>query len=496
MAKGKGVLDRKSLQGNGITFDLRVIGLNGLRNKLGEQAKKLAARLLGFHHRFVPQEKAEPLLASEDRSILHRLTADIGYPQELRKLKRLTAKAVSAHNYAMNIVAASEMRWQGLVKSELFKGMSDRALITEGARTIGVRELAKSLRVESEDTWYAAHEVRLKTASSNAPILTRPKPDLYIALPTFEEDKVPRGFARSPIMRNFCAAKLQLLADKKGLLSSPLSRIIGKRSKEKGRLCFPCVVLEAKHHEVKQSSVENCYCQAANGAACALALLHNLTGKYIASDFKRDARPVVTITLNGHQARVWIAGIKSTKNASETIATEKGSQLREFTRVRYHMQCMWKGDIHFEDPMMELICIIDNLENWINEDFRPWVSGYLGRHYHETGLRGESGGETEGLGADDEETGSNFEDSDSESSEEYDDTDEEENEWDENWIAPEGESEESDSEYEMDSDDYEEYLRDFNRADSLMEQLSLDHSAKSTTKVSHKFIQARNDRGL
>lgn len=47
----------------------------------------------------------------------------------------------------MNIVAASEMRWQGLVKSELFKGMSDRALITEGARTIGVRELAKSLRV-------------------------------------------------------------------------------------------------------------------------------------------------------------------------------------------------------------------------------------------------------------------------------------------------------------------------------------------------------------
>lgn len=136
-------------------------------------------------------------------------------------------------------------------------------------------------------------------------------------------------------MRNFCAAKLQLLADKKGLLSSPLSRIIGKRSKEKGRLCFPCVVLEAKHHEVKQSSVENCYCQAANGAACALALLHNLTGKYIASDFKRDARPVVTITLNGHQARVWIAGIKSTKNASETIATEKGSQLREFTRVRY-----------------------------------------------------------------------------------------------------------------------------------------------------------------
>lgn len=120
---------------------------------------------------------------------------------------------------------------------------------------------------------------------------------------------------------------------------------------------------------------------------------------------------------------------------------------------------------------MELICIIDNLENWINEDFRPWVSGYLGRHYHETGLRGESDEETEGLDADDEETGSNFEDSDSESSEEYDDTDEEENEWDENWIAPEGESEESDSEYEMDSDDYEEYLRDFNRADSLMEQV-------------------------
>lgn len=135
------------------------------------------------------------------------------------------------------------------------------------------------------------------------------------------------------------------------------------------------------------------------------------------------------------------------------------------------MQCIWKGDIHFEDPMMELICIIDNLENWINEDFRPWVSGYLGRHYHETGLRGESDEETEGLDADDEETGSNFEDSDSESSEEYDDTDEEENEWDENWIAPEGESEESDSEYEMDSDDYEEYLRDFNRADSLMEQV-------------------------
>jgi hypothetical protein len=158
----------------------------------------------------------QPLLASKDRSLRRRLNADIEDPRELRKLKReLKTKAVRAHRHAMKIVTASETRWIELVKSELFKDMLDRARDTEGASTIGVKELAKSLRVlvipyshtidfstsnnhfscsEGEDTWSVAHSVRSETAPFDALALTRPKPDLYISLPTVEEHKVPRGF--------------------------------------------------------------------------------------------------------------------------------------------------------------------------------------------------------------------------------------------------------------------------------------------------------------
>lgn len=122
--------------------------------------------------------------------------------------------------------------------------------------------------------------------------------------------------------------------------------------------------------------------------------------------------------------------------------------------------------------MMQLICIIDALEKWIINDFRPWVSGYLGRHYSE----GESDEETEVCSSDEEEAENDLEDRDSEGSEEYEDTDEEENydtdeeerEWDENWIGSECESESG-----PDSDDEEpaEYLPDFNRMDSLLERV-------------------------
>lgn len=133
------------------------------------------------------------------------------------------------------------------------------------------------------------------------------------------------------------------------------------------------------------------------------------------------------------------------------------------------MQCIWKGDLHIEESMTELICIIDSLEKWILDDFRPWVSGNLGRLYRKMDLKVENDGGGGDFSSNEEEASDDLQDSVSETSEEYVETDDEEKKWDEDWIA--SVSEESDSELDADSEDYDEYEQDLARADSLMEEV-------------------------
>ncbi|KAA8651608.1 uncharacterized protein ATNIH1004_000498 [Aspergillus tanneri] len=452
----KGVLNRYALEENGITFNREVVGSTGLRKILGKQAEILATRLLDFR-RFAPQERAKTLCC-----------------------------------YAQKIVVASESRWMDFVKT-LFEPMITRARNFEGATTIGIREFEKSLRVDAggDYIWDAADSVRSATAPWDAQMLTRPKPDLFISLPTIQAHRAPRGFAREPVLGTFRADRLQLLEETRGVVSSPL-KLIGDRIVEaKDCLCFPCVVLEAKHHKVSQAEVEKCHCQAANGAASALALLNNLTIDCLESGVKTDMRPVVIITLNGQRTRLWIAGIKQRRILQGDDSNDRDYDVREWTR---HMQCIWKGDVHFEESMMELICIIDSLEKWIIDDFRPWVSGNLDRHYREMDLEVEYYGAGD-YSSDEEEASNDREYSASETCEEYEatedgETDEEEKKWDKDWIVPE--SEDSESELDSDNEDYDEYVQDLARADSLMAELSLNDSARLARGV-HRFIEVRRE---
>lgn len=272
--------------------------------------------------------------------------------------------------------------------------------------------------------------------------------------------------------------KLRLLEDTRDVVTSPLRRMKDRRIDPKHRLCFPCVVLEAKHHEVSNAEIEKCFCQAANGAASALALLDDLTWDYTFPDVKREIRPVIAITLNGHKTRVWIAAIKSRKMPPEQNPV-----------TYYHMQCIWKGDLNFEEPVMELICIIDSLEEWALDDFRPWVSGYLGRHYLDMGLDVEYYNSTDDSSS--EEEGGN----DSEVSDELESTDDEEREWDENWVVSESE-ESSSSGVPSDDEDYLEYVKDINRADSLLAELSFDDSSSKSRRASHTFMKKRGELGI
>ncbi|GES62105.1 hypothetical protein ATEIFO6365_0005008100 [Aspergillus terreus] len=105
-------------------------------------------------------------------------------------------------------------------------------------------------------------------------------------------------------------------------------------------------------------------------------------------------------------------------------------------------------------------------------------------------LKVENDGGGRDCSSNEEEASDDLHDSASEISEEYVGTDEEEKEWDEDWIV--SVSEESDSELDADSEDYDEYEQDLARADSLMEELSLDDTAMSKS-VRHRFIEVRRE---
>ncbi|KAL3473281.1 hypothetical protein BJX99DRAFT_261469 [Aspergillus californicus] len=479
----KRVLDEYSLRQNGITFNRNAMGPKELGKTLGKEAEILAERLLDFN-RIAPQEEAKVLMASKDRNLLRRFKAENNDPVLQKKIdretKNLRTKAIQSHQEAMKIVAAVEERWMDWVKTHLFSDMVARAHEIEGATTLTDRQLAKAVRVDGNENWTTAHQALSDTRPPSAPTLKRAKPDLFISIPAIEIDRVPRGFPHVPWLRNFCVDNLELLEDA-GVVSNPLRVFGGKKVDEKHRVCFPCFVLEAKHHEVKNSAIEKCYSQAANGTASALALLGTLTPDEI--------RPVVALTLIGHKARLWIAAVKP---------QELVSQIARTSSPEYHMQCIWRGDTRNEEPTTELTCIVQSLEKWVIEDFRPWVSDCIDALFES---EGSESGEGEIRPVDDEKASdseSSNEESIEESEEESEEsTNEEELNWDEEWYPAEEEVDlESETESDTDEEDRQEYERDKSRVDSLMESLSLGNSPKAGTRVTHRFIQVRRERGL
>ena len=83
------------------------------------------------------------------------------------------------------------------------------------------------------------------------------------------------------------------------------------RSHEKSLVCFPCAVVEIKHHAVKEPEVQKCFCQAANGSSTSLALLRSLSRYSVHKGNFRNFRPVVSFTFIGYNVRVWVTYIES-----------------------------------------------------------------------------------------------------------------------------------------------------------------------------------------
>ncbi|KAL4905028.1 hypothetical protein BDW74DRAFT_178039 [Aspergillus multicolor] len=488
------VLDSESLQSNGITFSRQVMQPKQLRKLLGHDAEVLARRLTNFR-KFAPQKEAKSLLTSKYRYVADRVEDELGNGMQHDKLRRdwqkLEGRATEAHKRAKSIMAATEERWMELVKTKIVDEILERARNFEGAKALGVRDLMKYFRVEGDDIWSASRDVLLKTTPPEAPMLKRPKPDLYFSFPIIEQDRLLRGgFQREPGLRNLLRPNLERLEKERGVVSNPLKLLSRKGIKER--------------HRVAKADANYCYYQAANSTANALALLHTLTDG-ISTRMVEGIRPVVAVTLVGHKTRLWIAGIKSRRKVIETTQPRLGRSGQRYTKVEYHMQCIWKGHLQLEEAIMQLLCIIQNLEQWIIDDFRPWVTRCISLHDSESDQ--ESEGEAgDGITSDEDEwepdgiEGSDVNDTD----QSEDDMEEEERMWDEAYIPSGGEEEDPESS-ELDSDDEDcvEYELDKGRVDSLMQelmqgvsQLSVKDAPKSAVRVSNRFIKARNERGL
>ncbi|MCJ1433541.1 hypothetical protein MMC27_002904 [Xylographa pallens] len=274
---------------------------------------------------------------------------------------------------AKNIVAAKEPRWSHLIKHQLFCKLIELARSAEGISPHGQlksQETVEKLRVEDEDTWLYAQKILMSTTPKEAPRLTAPKPDLYIALPIMEEsDK--GGFKDDNYIKNFVKCSLANL-EEEGLAPCPMISLNRRDVGEKHLVCFPCAIVEIKHQKVTPLEIEKCYCQAANAAAASLVMLNKLARYSIAPGEHETIRPVVSFTFIGYRARVWIAYI-SAKSHKDLLGKEQ---------CTYVMQCIWEGDIRRNLDTVQLCCIIENLQFWILKHFRPWVSSCLDRWYY------------------------------------------------------------------------------------------------------------------
>lgn len=124
-------------------------------------------------------------------------------------------------------------------------------------------------------------------------------------------DSLQRGFQQDNYIKNFTLQTLANLEESRGLDPCPIVSLAQRRLDEKHLVCFPCAVVEIKHHRVGRAQKEKCYCQGANAAATGLALLNKLSRYSIHPGDHENIRPVICFTFIGHKARVWMTYISS-----------------------------------------------------------------------------------------------------------------------------------------------------------------------------------------
>ncbi|KAH6677435.1 hypothetical protein B0J14DRAFT_584240 [Halenospora varia] len=272
-----------------------------------------------------------------------------------------------------DIVSAKEARWSAVVKYELFGNLIRSSRQEEGLRIVDTKRNVEKVRIEEEDVWEHGRRCLRRTAPPNAPPLTAPKADLYIALPIFSKDFTATGFHKDDCIKNFTQDNLTRLEKSKNgnLISNPITPMLDtlKDITEKHLVCFPSTVVEIKHHKVNQSEIRKCYAQAANASATALSMLGRLSHLSIPSHAVGEIQPVVAFTFIGNKFRVWVTHIVTKCDASNT-----SKMLFE-----YEMCCIFKGDLKSVWDTLRLCCIIERVHHWTVRHFRPWVSSCLSR---------------------------------------------------------------------------------------------------------------------
>lgn len=169
-----------------------------------------------------------------------------------------------------------------------------------------------------------------------------PYPDLTYGLPIhnakeMREAQLLHGSLESDGVANFSLTWHKELRAK-GIITSP-SACLSKDGQAGGsylrlehRICFPWAVVEVKRDEDPKNpnlraATKMCYCQAANGAAAALALQQPLLKNLWGSAAHAYLYPVVAFTCIGLDIKTWLAYRRSENDAAFTVCRFPRHQL-------------------------------------------------------------------------------------------------------------------------------------------------------------------------
>lgn len=172
-----------------------------------------------------------------------------------------------------------------------------------------------------------------------------------MALPLFENFH-HRGFHKDDQIQHFMADHLTYLERKSNgcFISNPITPLATptKNIKKKHLLCFPSAVIEIKHHKVTAKERTKCYCQAANGASTALALLSRLSHFSIPIEDFSEMQPVVAFTFVGYRSRVWIAYVANREWEDGNIRCEYVSLSSLWNYFKRHALILPGNALHLE----------------------------------------------------------------------------------------------------------------------------------------------------
>ena len=241
-------------------------------------------------------------------------------------------------------------------------------------------------RLGPNTPWCAGHEAR------NLPdkaLLSRPKPDFYLAIRIHNPEMKLKGFLRhNNIFHNFT---IDGLIAHNRLTYSPSAGLKTILSRKAPQLCFPFVIAEFKGENFRESDTEYCYCQAANASSTALAMLCKLS-KYVPGarywwGKNNGVLPVVSFTFIGAHAKLWLSYVSNYGCGDDPdgrdihqYVSSKISHGKVVLRTNWspqEMRCIWTGDFRKLWNAIQLVAIVNHIQDWFLQVYRPWVSACL-----------------------------------------------------------------------------------------------------------------------